>query len=409
MTASAEVLDELRRSNLPTEAQACLAALSEGEGATSFRSLYGGGIWEGSMAAFPDWPGAIGPSGQPTHAAGAWQDQPGTYADVAKITGITSFEPVAQITNNWALAQHDYHARSKRDLLADLQAGLINLVESQLVGTWPGGAGPEFTTRYADNLAALNTAPAPPAPSPVQGSDVVIDLYHEDDPVDFVQMKAAGIEAVILKCSQGRSFADPKFAERSVAAAAAGLLVGAYHFCNASPPDQQAQHFLSLAKGVSVLAIDVEPNDDGEGGTITVPDAATIADLVAQETGRKPLIYIGLYGPDGKGTGLPNPTLSSCPLWLSQYRNVATVPPGWDKWTLWQYTNTGQVAGAPTKSDRSRFAGSVGELHDWWAGATPSPDTLATLVKTLQSQLDAASATASKIAVLTQNHGEINA
>ena len=109
MTASGEILDELRKSNLPLVVQACMGALAETE-AESFRSLYDGTLWTGSMASFPDWAGATGPTGRPTHAAGAWQDQPQTYADVAAKTGDSSFEPQSQVANNWWLAQNDFKA-----------------------------------------------------------------------------------------------------------------------------------------------------------------------------------------------------------------------------------------------------------------------------------------------------------
>src|SRR6266436_6336327 len=97
MTASAEILDELRKSSLTIEARACLAALAETE-AQSFRSLYEGTLWTGSMAAFPDWGGATGPTGKPTHAAGAWQDQPATWAAIVQANPGLSFGPQDQLT-----------------------------------------------------------------------------------------------------------------------------------------------------------------------------------------------------------------------------------------------------------------------------------------------------------------------
>jgi GH25 family lysozyme M1 (1,4-beta-N-acetylmuramidase) len=56
-------------------------------------------------------------------------------------------------------------------------------------------------------------------------SDIVIDLSHWEAPVDFAQVKASGIAAVILKATQGTGFVGPTFAARAVAANTAGLLV----------------------------------------------------------------------------------------------------------------------------------------------------------------------------------------
>ena len=75
-------------------------------------------------------------------------------------------------------------------------------------------------------------------------SDVVIDLSHWQAPVDFARAKSAGIVAVILKATQGSGWIDVAFAQRIAAARASGLLVGAYHFLDDSPPELQMENFL---------------------------------------------------------------------------------------------------------------------------------------------------------------------
>ncbi len=415
MTASPEILDELRKSSLAVEARACLAALAEGEGGASFRSLYDGTLWTGSMAAFPDWPGKTGPTGKPTHAAGAWQDQPATYHDVAAITGDASFEPSSQVKNNWALAIHDFKANSGGgDLLATLQAGPSNLsaVQQGLVTTWPGGADAGFAARYADNLAALSASPAPqpsPPPSPPpptsMQSDVVIDLSHWEAPVDFAAIKAAGIEAIILKCTQGTTFVDPTFVARAIDAAAAGLLVGAYHFFTAEDAVRQVDWFLQHAGMIPVMVLDFEP--DPTNAALEAAASVMAADLHTR-TGRWPLLYTGRWNVPAS-----DPTLANCPLWLAEWGSNPVLPPGFSAWTFWQYTATGTVAGVPGACDRSRFAGTIGELHDWWHQAAPGSGILTTLVKALQASTatlttQLASATAD-LAAATDSDAKITA
>ena len=200
-------------------------------------------------------------------------------------------------------------------------------------------------------------------------SDVVVDLSHWQAPVDFARAKSAGITAVILKATQGSDWIDVAFAQRFAAATASGLLVGAYHFLDDSPPELQVVNFLSVAEGCSVLALDAERN--AIGGTVTVAQAAEAAGRLHMATGSLPLIYINRYGPDQRGTGLPNNVLSRCPLWLPAYSSRPVCPPGWSSWALWQHTdgNIGSdavpVAGIG-RCDRSRFAGTIVDLVSWW-------------------------------------------
>jgi lysozyme len=200
-------------------------------------------------------------------------------------------------------------------------------------------------------------------------ADVVIDLSHWQSPVDFAQAKSAGIAAVILKATQGSGWIDATFAQRFTAATAAGLLVGAYHFLDDSRPELQVANFLSVAEGCALLALDAEPN--AIGGSVTVAQTAEAAARLNMATGSMPLIYMNRYGPDQRGTGLPNSVLSRCPLWLAAYNSRPVCPPGWSKWAMWQHTD-GSVGSdvVPVPGigpcDRSRFAGTIADLVIWW-------------------------------------------
>jgi lysozyme len=200
-------------------------------------------------------------------------------------------------------------------------------------------------------------------------SDVVIDLSHWQAQVDFAKIKSAGIAAVILKATQGAHWIDATFVQRYADATAIGLLVGAYHFLDSSAPELQVQNLLSVADGCPVLALDAELND--LGATVTVAQTAEAAARLQMATGNPPLVYIGRYGPDGRGTGLPNGVLSRCPLWLPAYNSRPVCPPGWSKWKLWQHTD-GNVGSdvAPVEGvgrcDRNRFGGTAADLAAWW-------------------------------------------
>lgn len=211
-------------------------------------------------------------------------------------------------------------------------------------------------------------------------TDAVIDLYHGDQVFDFGAVRASGIVGVILKATEGGGFTDPTFGQRVLAARAAGLLVGAYHFCDGSPISGQTTNFLRAiaGKGQLLAAIDIEPNG---ASTIKVPQAAMLAMQLAANFNGWPVAYTGRYGPDGNGTGYPDPVLSRCPLWVAAYgpqsamiRRILTaigylprLPRGWGSYALWQYTDQGSVPGVRGFVDRSRFNGTEAELRAWWA------------------------------------------
>ena len=200
-------------------------------------------------------------------------------------------------------------------------------------------------------------------------SDVVIDLYHGDKVnVDFSSVKSTGIDAVILKATQGVSFADPAFAPRVANARAAGLLVGAYHFMDAKSPCEQMANFLSVVgdTGDILLVVDFEVYESSQP---TAAQAAAAVMTVKSITGRLPVLYTGRYV-----LSAPNSMLSQCPLWLAEYGSRPVCPPGWSQWKLWQHTDGRVGSGPMTVSgigpcDRSRFADTVDELKAWWPAA----------------------------------------
>ena len=169
----------LSTSGLPIQAQACLAALCRGElgrwfaSPDAFMILYGGGIWTGPTTGFPDWAGAKGPDGQPTHAALFLQFEPATYAECAAATGKADIWPQSQIINGWWLVQHV----AGMSVLSQLSSGNLTAVAHALVGTWPAGAGSNFPGFYASEMAILTAVapPAPPVSCPVPASVTVID------------------------------------------------------------------------------------------------------------------------------------------------------------------------------------------------------------------------------------------
>lgn len=82
-----------------TQISAFLAVIRQGEASGRYNALVGGGTFS-SYATHPalpptNWPGIVA-GGAPTHAAGGYQFQPGTWKECAAALNLTDFSPTSQ-------------------------------------------------------------------------------------------------------------------------------------------------------------------------------------------------------------------------------------------------------------------------------------------------------------------------
>jgi muramidase (phage lysozyme) len=159
MTATATIIAALNQANGSASSKAFLAAVAEGEGGTTFTILFGGTMWTGSMDAFPPWTGVRLSRGSMTHAAGAFQFEPASYAAIAKVSGRMAFEPQDQIQNAWDLASQVFGGMIVNNLHAALVAGDLLLIPAYLGKIWPGGCDSGFPKRFVSNLNLVSTTP----------------------------------------------------------------------------------------------------------------------------------------------------------------------------------------------------------------------------------------------------------
>lgn len=197
--------------------------------------------------------------------------------------------------------------------------------------------------------------------------NVIVDLSHWNQSVDFKLAKEDGILGVIHKATQGIRYIDPTYAERRKTAEEEGLMWGAYHFGVGENGKDQTDHFLETVGNDSkvLLALDVEENRDGKN--ITPKQAEDFVAKVREETGRLPLIYGSPYFLKDFAT----PILMKCPLWIARWGVRPILPKGWKKWVIWQYTD-GKSGKKPREvegigpCDRNKFNGTLEELKDFW-------------------------------------------
>lgn len=217
-----------------------------------------------------------------------------------------------------------------------------------------------------------------------------LSRWNMETEPEFEQAKAAGLAGVTVKFSQGLGYTDVTAIQKMFDAYTAGVtLLGGYHFGDNSDPAAQAKHFLDLMKADfagdltnRLIMLDLEGNG---GSTMTVAQAEVFVQAVFNDQSRWPVVYMGKYGPDGKGGGLPSGVLSNCDLVLPAYGNhpnlAPFLPAGFrepqddtDRHAcvrLWQFTD-GSINGGPVaglgKIDQSRAVGfsSLDALTAWW-------------------------------------------
>lgn len=117
---------------------AFLASLAQGESGGNYSIGWGGTDLSGypvDQYGFPKWSGGFA-DGRPTHAAGAYQFQPGTWSDIASRYGLNFQKKSDQDAGAWYLAQERYKAQTGGDLETALQTSKFDSVTSALSSTW---------------------------------------------------------------------------------------------------------------------------------------------------------------------------------------------------------------------------------------------------------------------------------
>ena len=239
---------------------------------------------------------------------------------------------------------------------------------------------------------------APPPPDRAsQGIDAVIDISRFVTVTDFRAVRRSNILGVIHKATEGGDYVDPLCAARRPQAEAAGLLWGTYHFGTGQMPgERQAAFYLSVSRPGprTLLALDLELNENNPSNSMRVDQAEAFVAAVAQATGRLPIVYVHPTWANGDplpGSGrsldapiTPASILARCGLWVADYHDSPEVPLAWaaSGWRLWQYAGD-ESAGRPAYAqtaivqgvshcDRNLFNGDAAALQRFWVAGEGS-------------------------------------
>ena len=220
------------------------------------------------------------------------------------------------------------------------------------------------TTRELQDQSALSDAPAAATPSVntwrPQGI-VGVDVSSHQGNVNWSAAWNQGSRFAYTKATEATSYRNPNFNQQYTGSANAGMVRGAYHFAIPSISSGAAQANYFINNGGSWSAdgktlpplLDVEYNPYPSLGN-SCYDMSTsqmvnwirdFSNPMLNRTGRVPMIYTTT---DWWNRCTGNSTaFTNHPLHIAAYNNVGagTLPSGWNKYGLWQYTSEGPVVG----------------------------------------------------------------
>ena len=214
------------------------------------------------------------------------------------------------------------------------------------------------------------TTPAAPVANPLQPNDFAfkgdyltclavpsvlgIDVSEWQENIDWQQVKAAGVEFVMLRAGwrgseQGLLFEDTLAQSHYAGAKAAGLKVGAYFFSQAVSVEEAVEEANFLLDIIKDWKLDMPVVYDWEHIQDSYRTGAVDAQLLTDctkafcdtvaEAGYQPMVY---FNSTLSFDLLYLNELTDYKFWLAQYSNILQYPHRVD---MWQYTETGSVPG----------------------------------------------------------------
>lgn len=226
---------------------------------------------------------------------------------------------------------------------------------------------------------ALKSAPRPtakpasPTPSPARRVRNGPDVSSFQGDIAWPRVGAA-CDFAIMKATEGLDFTDPRFTAERVKQARAALApepIGFYHFARPQrgrTGADEADHFVNTVRsrggarpGDLRLVLDLETTQLDVAGTHAF--AESFCDRIHELTGENAIVYTGPSFWNDKVGGRPAPAHGGA-LWVAHYTDASepTVPRGWRRWMLWQFTSSGSCPGIDGRVDMNRFAGTRAEL-----------------------------------------------
>ena len=189
-----------------------------------------------------------------------------------------------------------------------------------------------------------------------------IDVSHHNETIDWDRLTApdANVRFAFIRATQGTRILDRTFERNWSEARRVGLRRGAYHYFQPEE-DATAQADLFLARIGVLDPGDLDPVLDVEADGGQSPEAILAAmekwvDRVEAQSGRRVIVYTGVFFWNRRLRG--SSAFADHPLWVPNYGVPCPLMPfGWDRWSIWQSSESARIPGIPTDVDIDWYNG----------------------------------------------------
>ena len=198
-------------------------------------------------------------------------------------------------------------------------------------------------------IVLTSYAPAPPKKVVVYG----IDISHHNGTIDWKKLPK-DVQFVYIKATEGRNHVDDMYSTNVKKAREQGFKVGSYHFFHMrSSAHSQFNNFKKVAKKSSQDLIPMVYVEVLYGkSTKALRDSLLVfCNLCKKHYGKSPMIYAST----SNYNDWLAPTFNKYHLYIACYNGTVPVLKGSGTYTIWQFSERGNVPGASGNCDLAIF------------------------------------------------------
>ena len=188
-----------------------------------------------------------------------------------------------------------------------------------------------------------------------------------------INLAAVPADFVICKATQGNSYVSPDCVRQVEQGAAAGKLIGTYHYISGSGAVAEADFYLNNIKnwiGKYMMCLDWESNQNSQWGNESY--LKQVAQRIIERTGIPPVIYVQQ---SRLSAVKPIADELNCGLWVAQYANMNQTGYQDTPWNegayscaIRQYSSAGRLSGYSGNLDLNKF---YGDKNAWMKYCNP--------------------------------------